>query len=153
MSWRNWLHDIERQYNPRAGVSDVEAQHARRRKLNQSLLAEPLAQAGFPTVMLGSDLCPGVTLDEVVVQALDGIEWVHRNAARVGGDARRIYVYGHSAGAHLAAMALAHDWSKRGLPGRAHRGRGRGPFHDDPGAGRSRAPDQSCAHQAPARAG
>jgi len=47
--------------------------------------------------------------------AMDAIEWTHRNAARIG-DPRRIYLSGSSAGAYLCAVALAHDWTKRGLP-------------------------------------
>lgn len=171
MPWRDWQHDIERQYNPRAWATDVEAQHALRGKLSaaarerlkgefniaygdtprqsldiyhgdnsanegrapivvylhggywrvgekekQAILAEPLVQAGFPVVMLGTDLCPAVTLDTIVEQVMRGIVWVARNASRIGGDGRRIYLYGHSAGAHLAAMGLAEDWTRHGLP-------------------------------------
>ena len=85
-------------------------------KEKQAILAEPLVQAGFPVVMLGTDLCPAVALDEIVTQVMRGIVWVARNAQRIGGDGRRIYLYGHSAGAHLAAMGLAEDWMRHGLP-------------------------------------
>ncbi len=167
MPWRDWQHDIERQFNPRAWATDVEEQHALRGKLSkaarerlkgefdvaygdtarqkldiyhagngaapivvylhggywrvgekekQAVLAGPLVQAGFPVVMLGTDLCPAVTLDTIVEQVMRGIVWTANNAQRIGGDGRRIYLYGHSAGAHLAAMALAEDWTKHGLP-------------------------------------
>jgi arylformamidase len=66
--------------------------------------------------MLGTDLCPAVTLDTIVEQVIRGIVWTATNAERVGGDGRRIYLYGHSAGAHLAAMGLAEDWTQHGLP-------------------------------------
>jgi acetyl esterase/lipase len=36
---------------------------------------------------------------------LEGLSWVHRNIARWGGNPRRIYLGGHSAGGHLAALA------------------------------------------------
>lgn len=167
MPWRDWQDDIERQFNPRAWATDVEAQHALRGKLSaaarqrlkgefdlaygdtprqkldiyhagdskapivvylhggywrvgekekQAILAEPLVQAGFPVVMLGTDLCPAVALDQIVAQVMRGVVWVARNAQRIGGDGRRIYLYGHSAGAHLAAMGLAEDWTRHGLP-------------------------------------
>lgn len=173
MPWRDWQHDIERQYNPRAWATDVEEQHALRGRLSkaarerlkgefdiaygdtprqkldvypggdgkapivvylhggywrvgekekQAILAEPLVQAGFPVVMLGTDLCPAVTLDAIVGQVMRGIAWVADNAQRVGGDGHRIYLYGHSAGAHLAAMGLAEDWAARGLPSRLIQG-------------------------------
>lgn len=85
-------------------------------KEKQAILAEPLVQAGFPVVMLGTDLCPAVSLDTIVQQVIRGIVWTAKNAQRVGGDGRRIYLYGHSAGAHLAAMGLAEDWTQHGLP-------------------------------------
>lgn len=85
-------------------------------KSNQSLFAEPFAQHSIPTVMPTYDLCPQITLDELVVEVLDAIEWVYRNASTVGGDGRKIYLSGSSVGAHLCAIALAHDWQQRGLP-------------------------------------
>src|SRR5262249_4020943 len=53
-------------------------------------------------------------LDDTV----DGLAWVHRNVARWGGDSARIYLGGHSAGGHLAALAcLRRDaLAARGLP-------------------------------------
>jgi arylformamidase len=85
-------------------------------KNSQSLIAEPFVQAGIPTVLPTYDLCPQVTLDQLVAQVLDAIAWIHRNAASIGGDGNRMYLSGSSAGAHLCAMALAHDWMQRGLP-------------------------------------
>jgi arylformamidase len=52
----------------------------------------------------------------MVDQVRRGIEWVWRNAASFGGDASRLFVWGHSSGAHLAAMSLVTGWSARGLP-------------------------------------
>jgi arylformamidase len=37
--------------------------------------------------------------------AVEGLAWVQRNVGRHGGDPRRIYLGGHSAGGHLAALA------------------------------------------------
>jgi arylformamidase len=36
--------------------------------------------------------------------------WIRDNAGRFGGDPRRLYIAGHSSGAHLAAVALTTDW-------------------------------------------
>jgi arylformamidase len=45
------------------------------------------------------------------------IAWVHRNAARLGGDPNRLYLGGQSSGGHLAAVALTTDWPREfGLP-------------------------------------
>ena len=91
-------------------------------KYNQSLTAEAFVQAGIPTVLPTYDLCPQVTLDQLVAQVFDAIEWIHRNAAGIGGDGNRLFISGSSAGAHLCAMALAHDWAQRGLPADLIRG-------------------------------
>jgi len=91
-------------------------------KEKQAILAEPLVQAGFPVVMIGTDLCPAVTLDQLLAQVIRGIIWTANNGQRIGGDGKRIYLYGHSAGAHLAAMGLAEDWKAHGLPEKLMRG-------------------------------
>jgi arylformamidase len=50
-------------------------------------------------------------------QVRRGIAWVHRNAKTFGGDPDRLYLSGHSSGAHLAGVALVTDWKKDfGLP-------------------------------------
>ncbi|NYT23262.1 alpha/beta hydrolase [Alcaligenaceae bacterium] len=62
-------------------------------------------------VQTGGDLMP---MAEQVIRA---IEWVYRNAASFDGDPGRIYLSGHSTGAHLATVALTTDWEKGfGLP-------------------------------------
>ena len=85
-------------------------------KSANSFVAKALVEAGATTVLLNHDLCPAVTLDEIVSQIRRAVAWVYNNAAQLGGDPDRIFVSGHSAGAHLAMMALAHDWGGEGLP-------------------------------------
>jgi arylformamidase len=55
----------------------------------------------------------GGSLFPMADQVRRAIAWVHKNAASFGGDPARLYVGGHSSGAHLAAVALTTDW--RGL--------------------------------------
>ncbi len=52
------------------------------------------------------------------------IAWVHANIARHGGDPERLFVGGHSAGAHLAALAVLqrNKLAAAGVPTRAIRG-------------------------------
>jgi arylformamidase len=74
-------------------------------------------QRGATVVLVEYDLCPQVTVTDIVRQTRASLAWVYRNIARNGGDSSKLFVSGHSAGGHLAAMALAYDWEKDGLPG------------------------------------
>ena len=61
-------------------------------------------------VTTGGDLAP------MADQVRRAIAFVYRNAASFGGDPNRIFVVGHSSGAHLAAVALTTDWDALGVP-------------------------------------
>jgi arylformamidase len=48
----------------------------------------------------------GGDLNVLASQTMQAIAWVYRNAASFGGDPKRIWLGGHSSGAHLAGVAL-----------------------------------------------
>ena len=52
----------------------------------------------------------GGSLLPMAEQVRRAIAWVYGNAADFGGDPGRLYIGGHSSGAHLAAVALTTDW-------------------------------------------
>ena len=54
----------------------------------------------------------GGSLMPMASQVRRAIEWVYRNARSFDGDPNRVYVSGHSSGAHLAAVALTTNWPK-----------------------------------------
>ena len=81
-----------------------------------SFVAERLVEAGAAVALVGYDLAPAVDMDTIVGQIRDAIAWLHRHADAHGFDPERICLAGHSAGGHLAAMALATDWTASGLP-------------------------------------
>jgi arylformamidase len=87
-------------------------------KRDHSFLAPAFAQAGALVVVPNYALCPAVTIETITLQMVRALVWVHRNAARYGGDPSRIVVAGHSAGGHLAAMLLSCRWQDvaPGLP-------------------------------------
>ncbi|HKW36830.1 MAG TPA: alpha/beta hydrolase [Burkholderiales bacterium] len=81
--------------------------------------AELFVNAGAHFVVL--DFAPvtelGGNLSAMAAQVRSAIAWVHRNAKSFGGDPDRLYISGHSSGAHLAGVALITDWKKDfGLP-------------------------------------
>ena len=83
-----------------------------------SFVAEGPVSAGVATVVINYALCPAVTIGEIVRQCRAAAAWVHANAESFGGDPERIFVSGHSAGGHLAAMLATTDWEGGyGLPG------------------------------------
>jgi arylformamidase len=81
-----------------------------------SFVAGPLLERGAAVALLGYDLAPQVRMDAIVAEIRAGLAWLYRHAPAHGCDPARLYVAGHSAGGHLAAMALATDWRTFGLP-------------------------------------
>jgi arylformamidase len=89
-----------------------------------SFMAPALTQHGVTFVTLGYRLAPAHVFPAGFDDCLDGVAWVHDNIHRHSGDPRRIFLGGHSAGAHYAALAtLRQDWqAERGLPTNVVRG-------------------------------
>ena len=81
-----------------------------------SFVAGPLLERGAAIALLGYDLAPQVRMDAIVAEIRAGLAWLYRHAPAHGCDPARLYIAGHSAGGHLAAMALATDWRTFGLP-------------------------------------
>ena len=73
-------------------------------------MAEGFRPHGVATAVNNFGLAPAHDMDEIVRQNRAALAWLWRNAAQHGGDPARIYVAGHSAGGHLAAMLMATDW-------------------------------------------
>jgi arylformamidase len=71
---------------------------------------------GATVVLVEYDLCPQVTVSDIVRQTRAAVAWVCKNITRYSGDPSKIFISGHSAGGHLTAMALAYDWTKENLP-------------------------------------
>jgi arylformamidase len=87
-------------------------------KDDYSFPAETFVGVGVHYVALGFASIPDARLPEMAAQVRRAIAWLHANARGFGGDPERLYLAGHSSGAHLAAVALATDWTALGLPER-----------------------------------
>jgi arylformamidase len=78
---------------------------------DESLFAAPDCVAnGIAFAAIDYTLAPRANVATIVEQCRRAIAALHRRAATLGFDARRIYVSGNSAGAHLAAMLLVAGW-------------------------------------------
>ena len=80
------------------------------RSLDPSLfshMARGLNSRGVAVAVVGYDLCPEVTIAEIIEQIRHACLFLW---LRTG---RRMMIYGHSAGGHLAGAMVATDWHER----------------------------------------
>jgi arylformamidase len=93
-------------------------------KKDFSFLAPAWVDAGVSLVVVNYGLAPAVTVERIVQQMLAASAWVYRHAEEYGMDEERLFVSGHSAGGHLAAMMLAALWPvyERSLPKDLYKG-------------------------------
>lgn len=73
------------------------------------------SKANFTVVIINYELAPKVSIPEMVRQIRSSIAWTSQNIVRFNGDPERIFVGGHSAGGHLAAMTATTNWADYGL--------------------------------------
>jgi acetyl esterase/lipase len=67
-------------------------------------LAKVYAKQGIGVVVISYRLSPKVKHPEHVKDVARAFAWTSRNIGKYGGDARKIFVSGHSAGAHLVSL-------------------------------------------------
>src|SRR5207245_2059148 len=81
---------------------------------NYAFPAESFVNDGAHFVVLDFSLVQvfGGNLTMMADQVRRAVAWVSRNATEFGGDANRLYLSGHSSGAHLAGVVLVTDWKK-----------------------------------------
>jgi arylformamidase len=69
-------------------------------------LAEGLLLAGFNLALIEYTLAPDARMDRIVAEVRRAVAWLIDHSAELGGDPKRLYVSGHSAGGHLTASAM-----------------------------------------------
>jgi len=75
-----------------------------------SFFAGSFHQYGITTVLINYPLAPAASMNEIVSSCTRAIEWLWKNISAFNGDPNQMYVVGHSAGGHLAAMLMTADW-------------------------------------------
>uniref|UniRef100_A0A8C7X3G1 Arylformamidase n=2 Tax=Oryzias sinensis TaxID=183150 RepID=A0A8C7X3G1_9TELE len=80
-------------------------------KEESGFLAVPLTEKGVVVVAVGYDIAPKGNMDLMVSQVRRSVVSIVQQYSHIRG----LYLCGHSAGAHLAAMVLSTDWSQYSL--------------------------------------
>jgi len=73
-------------------------------KSDVALKPKVLSERGFVFVSTNYRLLPDVEMEVLIGDIAKSLGWVHKNIDKYGGDPKRIFVGGHSAGAQLAAL-------------------------------------------------
>jgi arylformamidase len=83
-----------------------------------AFMAPAFTAAGVTFATIGYRLAPAHLFPAGVDDAVAALTWLHNNAAAFGSDPARIFLGGHSAGGHYAALlAVRRDWqAAAGLP-------------------------------------
>ena len=84
-------------------------------KERDAFVADGALSRGFNGVLVEYTIAPAARMDAIVAEARAGVRWVVEHAPEWGGDRRRIFVAGHSAGAQLAAMAMNEEGVAGGI--------------------------------------
>ncbi|MFT4607114.1 MAG: arylformamidase [Urechidicola sp.] len=78
-----------------------------------SFVAEHINRQDECAIIVNYDLCPWVTVAEIMSQIQKATRWILANGEAFG-DIRRIQITGHSAGAHLLARLVTTNWAGQG---------------------------------------
>jgi acetyl esterase/lipase len=69
-----------------------------------SFFGNRMAAKGIVTVTINYTHSPKATYAEMALEAAQAVHWIRQNISKYGGDSTKIFVSGHSAGGHLAAL-------------------------------------------------
>ncbi|SEP89891.1 Acetyl esterase/lipase [Solimonas aquatica] len=82
-------------------------------KSEYKFVGQALASRGFVTILANYRLYPRVHFPDFIKDGANAVKWAHDNAAQYGGNPQKLFVMGHSSGAHIAAMlALNEEYLK-----------------------------------------
>ncbi len=76
-------------------------------KESYGFIGDSVLASGYNFVLVEYTLAPEVRMDEIVSEIHEAIDWVIVNIDEYGGDPRRVFISGHSAGGHLTAMGMS----------------------------------------------
>lgn len=74
--------------------------------------AETLMSMGILFISIDYGLAPQYRMENMINHVRQAIAWAYKNISQYGGDPKCLYIYGMSAGAHLAGTTLMPSWHK-----------------------------------------
>ena len=77
-----------------------------------SFLANSFVKNNINFLAVGYDLCPKISITQIVLQAQEAIVWIWQNANRLEINKDKFIVSGHSAGGHITGMMMGTEWNK-----------------------------------------
>jgi len=77
-----------------------------------SFLANSFVNNNINFLTVGYDLCPSISITEIVSQAQEAIVWIWKNASKLEINKNKFIVSGHSAGGHITGMMMGTEWNK-----------------------------------------
>lgn len=81
------------------------------KKSTYNFLGNRFARKGVITVIIDYPLSPTANYKDMAIATAASVNWVKENIYKYGGDPRKIFISGHSAGGHLAALvAISKDY-------------------------------------------
>lgn len=72
-------------------------------------LGENFLALGYTTVLVNYRLSPQATVADMTDDCQEALEWILRHISAYGGSAQKLFMMGHSAGGHLAAVTAMHN--------------------------------------------
>lgn len=94
------------------------------KRADYRFVADALASRGYITVLPDYRLYPEVRYPTFIEDGAKAVAWAFSHAEELGGDGQRIFLMGHSAGAHTAAMLALDERYLAALGIDAHQIRG-----------------------------
>lgn len=91
-------------------------------KDSYAYMGKAIAKMNCIAVIVGYRKYPEITFPTFIYDGAEALQWINENIARYGGDSLRLFIMGHSAGAHTAAMLTYYPQYTAAIPNLSIRG-------------------------------
>lgn len=79
------------------------------KKSTYSFLGKRMARKGVVAVIADYPLAPEATYNDMAIASVKAVKWIKENISNYGGKPDKIFISGHSAGGHLAALICVRE--------------------------------------------